>query len=170
MRGGKRVRKDDPRVEAYGSLDELNSLLGTVLAALPQGTATPLGEELELVQHELFSLGAEVAGSGAANPPLRLLEARHVEALERSTDRFMEPVGPLRHFVLPRGTPLAAQLHVARTVARRAERALVRLDAAEPLRPVILAYVNRLSDLLFAMALWVNHEEGRPETAPDYTR
>jgi len=167
LRDGARLPKDSERVQAYGDLDELNSYLGLVVTVLPSELA-PVREVVRRVQHELFILGAEIATSPAEAPRPPLIEKRHVERLESDIDRYSEVSSSLRHFVLPQGGPPAAALHVARTVARRAERSLARLNRREPLRPASLAYMNRLSDLLFALSLWVNHEQGVPEVPPDY--
>ncbi len=167
--GGRRVSKDDPLVVACGELDELCSHLGLAQADVPPDLV-PLAAILERVQHEIFILNAELATPKGAPPPAHRLEQRHVDRVEQEIDTFSEPFDAVHAFVLPRGTTMAARLHVARAVARRAERAVVRADRASPLRPVLLAYVNRLSGLLYAMALSVNLQSGFREVAPDYTR
>lgn len=162
--GGERVAKDAPRVEAYGTLDELNACLGMVLASLgadPAALHAPLGR----IQAELFDLGAELA-----TPPVRAedrlaarlarVSATEVEALEALIDRFEAQLSPLRSFILPGGTATAAALHLARTVARRAERRVVSLAAHEPVNPELLRYMNRLSDLLFVLARAANRAAG----------
>ncbi len=111
---------------------------------------------------------SELATPPGRPPPVQRIGARHVQRLERDIDRLEARAPPLTSFVLPRGAPAAAQAHVARTVARRAERELWRLHAAEPVGPEILQWTNRMSDLLFALALVLNHEAGVEETPPDY--
>lgn len=161
--GGRRVAKSVPRVAAYGEVDELSAVLGTGIAALPEASAER--PALEAIQRVLFELGAELAtppGSevGPGVPPIA---AERVSELETAIDALSERLAPLRHFVLPGGSRAGAALHVARTVCRRAERAVVRLAAVEPVRPEVLAYLNRLSDYLFVLARAVNAEEGASE-------
>jgi cob(I)alamin adenosyltransferase len=156
-----RVRKSAPRIEALGDLDEANAAIG-VARTLTAGDAS-LDPLLETVQHRLFDLGADLAAPGASGR----IGAADVEALETAVDRLQAETPPLRAFVLPGGTALAGALHLARTVARRAERALVRLaDAGEPVDPQAITYVNRLSDLLFAAARWANRDRGDIEWKP----
>ena len=162
--GGERVGKDVPRVEAYGTLDELNACLGVARAAV-EDLASELGPLLERLQSELFDLGAELATPPArrADPltaRLQVVEAGQVEALEAIIDGYEALLPPLRAFVLPGGTAAAAALHLARTVARRAERRIVSLDGLEPVNPELLRYVNRLSDLLFVLARTANRLSG----------
>ena len=152
--GPGRVLKCAPRVEAYGSVDELNAVLGVVRAHDTQGW---LAQELESLQSRLLSLGAELA---AADPAMlgnleRIADA-DVAGCERLIDRLEADLPPLKNFILPAGSPLAAQLHFARTVCRRAERRLVELQREETLSPVLVRYLNRLADLLFVMARWAN--------------
>jgi len=156
-----RVRKSAPRIEALGALDEANAAIGSA-RVLTIGEAA-LDGLLEAVQHRLFDLGADLAQPGASG---RVAEADTL-ALETEIDRLQADTPPIRAFVLPGGTALAAALHLARTTARRAERALVRLaDGGEPVDPLAIAYVNRLSDLLFAAARWANRERGDVEWKP----
>ncbi len=161
--GGGRVPKTHPRVRAYGSIDELNAVIGVVRAA---GPPQEIDGILERLQHQLFDLGAELAtpegASQAAAHVVRMTPDR-VAVLERDIDRFEAVLPPLRQFVLPGGTPAAAALHHARTVARRAEREIVELAGREPLNPELLKYVNRLSDLLFVLARAANHATGRQD-------
>jgi cob(I)alamin adenosyltransferase len=162
--GGARVRKDVHRVEAYGSLDELSACLGLAIAVLGPESAE-LSELLSRLQSELFDLGAELA-----TPPDRAgtrLAARipvagpaQVQALEAEIDRYEANLESLKTFILPGGSQAAASLHLARTVARRAERRIVTLAAEEPVNPEILTYVNRLSDLLFVLARTANRLSG----------
>jgi cob(I)alamin adenosyltransferase len=160
--GGQRAPKDSRRVEAYGTVDELNSQLGL---ALSTGLCERLTAELALIQNELFDLGADLAtpAESQARHPVPTIEARHVEKLEALIDELNAVVGPLANFVLPGGSPGAAQLHVARTVCRRAERQATGLARDEPIGPNVLPYLNRLSDALFVMARFENHQRGVTE-------
>jgi cob(I)alamin adenosyltransferase len=156
---GGRVLKSHPRVAAYGTLDELNAVLGLLRTQLPDRTLEDL---LDAIQRDLFVVGAELATAPSHRPPLRL-SAKRVTALERQIDDFQReaPTPPL--FVLPGGTPAAALAHLARTVCRRVERKVVALSQSEPVRPTILKYLNRLSDWLFAFALLLNRRAGVAE-------
>ncbi len=167
--GGVRVGKDSLRVEAYGNVDELSSHLGLVESRLGS-SFNEVTEILMRLQDELFIFGAELATPRGAKPPAHRIQDRHVQRLEEELDRLSAPLGAVESFVLPRGAPGAAALHVTRTVARRAERSLVRLSREEPVREVLLRYLNRLSDLLFALALTVNRASGFVERPPDYSR
>jgi cob(I)alamin adenosyltransferase len=160
--GGQRVPKDSLRVETYGTVDELNSQIGVALAA---GLCDRLTAELTLIQNELFDLGSDLAtpATSQARHPVPTVEPRHIEKLERLIDELNEVVGPLANFLLPGGSPGAAHLHVARTVCRRAERAVTTLAREEPIGPTVLPYLNRLSDALFVMARFENHERGVSE-------
>jgi len=155
--GGQRVPKDSQRVEAYGTVDELNSQIGVALAT---GLCDRLTTELTVIQNELFDLGADLAtpATSQARHPVTTVEARHIEKLERLIDEFNEVVGPLTNFLLPGGSPGAAVLHVARTTCRRAEREATTLSREEAIGPTVLPYLNRLSDALFVMARYENHE------------
>ncbi len=157
--GGQRVPKDAQRVATYGTVDELNSQIGVALAT---GLCERLTAELPLIQNELFDLGSDLATPAAsqARHPVPTVEPRHVEKLERLIDELNEVVGPLANFLLPGGSPGAAQLHVARTVCRRAERAATTLARDESIGPAVIPYLNRLSDALFVMARYENHERG----------
>ncbi len=155
LSGGRRTRKSDLRIEALGAVDEANAALG--MARTHTGADAVLDPILETLQHRLFDLGADLASPGAAG---RLSQA-HIDALETFIDRLEEDVEPLRVFILPGGTPAAAALHLARTVARRAERALVRLDdSGKTADPAALMFLNRLSDLLFVAARYANRAVG----------
>ncbi len=169
--GGRRVPKNDPRVSAYGAVDELNAVLGVTRAAGPPESIAPV---LEKLQHYLFDLGSELAAPPEAGTAA-IAHASHVtsawvEALEREIDRFDDVLPPLRAFILPGGTPAAAALHLARTVARRAEREVVTLAAREPVNPELLKFMNRLSDLLFVLARAANHAAGYPDVEWRQTR
>ena len=151
---GTRVPKDSLRVEAYGTVDELNSAIGVLLATpeLPPGVAACLTE----VQHELFDLGGELCIPGH-----RAITAGHVTRLESSLDEFNDSLPPLKEFILPGGGPAAAACHMARAIARRAERRVWTLLRVESVSPEVAKYLNRLSDLLFVMArVLARHERG----------
>ena len=152
---GTRVQKDSLRVEALGAVDELNSVLGVLLAeAVPED----VGSQLTAVQHDLFDLGGELSIPGH----LAMTDAQ-VARLEAQVERHNASLGPLKEFVLPGGTRAAAFAHVSRTVCRRAERALVHLAATEPVSDAARKYLNRLSDLLFVLARALNHAAGRSD-------
>jgi len=161
--GGQRVRKSALRVEAYGELDELNACLGLALAAEADA---PTANLLIEIQRHVFALSARLAdardGAEAPTEKTAFPEA-HVARLERAIDLAEEALPPLRTFVIPGGTEVAARLHLARTVCRRAERRLVALAGTENVPAVFLAYLNRLSDLLFVLARAANHQAGVPE-------
>jgi len=160
--GGQRVPKDSRRVVTYGTVDELNSQLGVALAT---GLCERLATELSVIQNELFDLGSDLCwpSDDPRRSRIPTVEARHVEKLERLIDEFNDAVGPLTNFLLPGGSPGAAHLHVARTICRRAEREAVRLGRDEAIGEHVLPYLNRLSDALFVMARYENHERGVPE-------
>jgi cob(I)alamin adenosyltransferase len=153
--GGPRVRKDHARIDAFGTVDELNSHLG-LIRTLP--AARDLDTLLRRIQCELFDLGAELATPGDAAERIGI---EHVEAIEQAIDRYEAQLEPLKCFILPTGTPLSAAIHVARTVCRRAERRVVAL--ASQLDTVIpsnaIEYLNRLGDLLFVLARHANKQE-----------
>jgi cob(I)alamin adenosyltransferase len=159
---GERVPKTSARITAYGTIDELNAQLGLVLAAEP---AAELAEPLRRIQNELLHAGAQLsmAGSGGAAPPGPQIEARHVAELEKLIDGLNAQLEPLKNFVLPGGHAAAAQLHVARTVCRRAERLTVKLAKQETIAEHVIPYLNRLSDLLFVMARYQNKLAGVDE-------
>jgi cob(I)alamin adenosyltransferase len=158
--GGPRVSKDAPRIEAYGTVDELNSVLGLVRTLLEPGDVDAL---VERIQNELFSLGAQLATPNPTAHQTALIGSSQIAALEMAIDRYEAGLEPLRQFILPGGTPTAAQLHLARTVCRRAERRLVTLvsASAEPIAEELVIYLNRLSDLLFVLAREVNRAAGQ---------
>jgi cob(I)alamin adenosyltransferase len=162
LRSGQRAAKSSPRVEAYGTVDELNAQIGVVLAA---GPVRELLDALQHIQNELLQLGAQLSApdSDQHRTPGPQIEARHVTALEELIDRLAERLEPLKSFVLPGGTTAAAQLHVARTVCRRAERRVVALAESEPVEPQVVSYLNRLSDALFVMARFQNRMSGTSE-------
>jgi cob(I)alamin adenosyltransferase len=164
--GGDRVPKDHTRVAAYGDVDELNAAIGWALALDPADFERSL---LEAVQRDLFRIGAELA----TPEPAKLLRSRpdaeiganRVEALEQAIDGHAAVLPPLSRFILPGGTPKAAALHLARTVCRRGERSVVGLSHTSTVSPVILRYLNRLSDLLFMLARSANARAGRGDVA-----
>lgn len=160
--GGQRVPKDHLRVIAYGAVDELNSHIGVALA---MGLCEPLAAVLPEIQNELFDLGSDLAfvEEDKATYPLPQIEPRHITRLEDLIDEMTAAVGPLENFILPGGSLGAAQLHVARTVCRRAERDVAALAHEEKIGAHVLAYLNRLSDALFVMARYENFMRGAPE-------
>jgi cob(I)alamin adenosyltransferase len=155
---GSRVPKLDPRIEAFGTVDELNSLIGLALAAGPGGQR----ETLERVQNDLFDLGADLSVPYEAVGRLRVEQAA-VNRLEADCDAYNAGLEPLKSFVLPGGTEAAARLQVARTVCRRAEREALAASERFEVNPLALVYLNRLSDLLFILARAANAEAGEPE-------
>lgn len=164
--GGQRVLKCHPRVAAYGDVDELNAVLGVCAA----GCADPeMAGTLARLQSELFVLGADLAtpyeeGEQVGSRKVQRVSEGMAAALESLIDHYERDAPPLTHFILPGGTPLAAQLHLARTVCRRAERGAIAASGKESLNPEAIVYLNRLSDLLFVMARAANHRAGHPET------
>lgn len=156
---GGRVAKDDFRVEAYGTIDELNSFVGKAMTELTDEKFADISADLETIQNELFDGGGDLAN---------VMKERHyklgdesVEVLEERIDKLMEEAPPLERFILPGGSPAAATLHIARTVTRRAERVTVTLmNAADDVSPVVQRYLNRLSDYLFVAARIVNARQG----------
>ncbi|MEO8277822.1 MAG: cob(I)yrinic acid a,c-diamide adenosyltransferase [Thermoanaerobaculia bacterium] len=156
---GARIAKDHLRVDCYGTVDELNSQLGVVLCQSP---SLGLAASVSRIQNELFHLGADlcVTEVDKLKRPLPRIEERHVTALEQLIDSWNERLAPLENFILPGGSAVAAALHVARTVCRRAERLLVTLARQEPVGVWTLPYLNRLSDALFVLARAANLESG----------
>lgn len=153
--GGVRVPKDDLRIRTYGTIDELNAVLGLALAEM--GSSTELNAKLTRIQRELFQLGAELATPRGKDVPTTLIQSAQIEAMESEIDSMEAVLPPLKNFILPGGGKAAALLHLARTICRRAERDLTSLHRAEPQRPIVLQYVNRLSDYLFVVARFSNH-------------
>jgi len=168
LAGGQRVRKDDPRIEAYGTIDELNSFIGlTRETVLASGEAVAeLGSILLRIQHELFNAGSILATLPQdVHPRQARITDADVDRLESEMDRMNEGLPVLRSFILPGGCALNAQLHICRTICRRAERICVTLsDQADP---AIVRYLNRLSDALFVWSRWASHRLGIPETLWD---
>ncbi|MCU0727967.1 MAG: cob(I)yrinic acid a,c-diamide adenosyltransferase [Planctomycetes bacterium] len=162
--GGRRVRKDDPRVGAYGEVDELNSALGLAASLLADDA---LNGEIREIQRDLLTLGADLAtppdaSPGAAARAVRIAPERSAR-LEGQIDRYEAENVPLTRFILPGGSPGAAALQLCRTVCRRAERAVVSLSASEEVNPAAVVYLNRLSDFLFVLARFVNRRAGIEE-------
>jgi cob(I)alamin adenosyltransferase len=164
--GGKRVRKDNMRVEAYGAVDETNAYIGFARAAIHEGSSGSrevlnfIDSVLEPVQHKLFAIGANLAGSDDSK---YLVEEADLEFLEKSIDKMDEQVQPIKAFILPFGTDLSSRLHLARVMSRNAERRIVALSQTEPVNPNLLAYANRLSDFLFTLARFANKAQGTPD-------
>lgn len=153
--GGQRVQKDGLRVSAYGTVDELSSTVGVALAF---GAVEPLVAPLKRIQNDLFHLGSDlcVLEEDKEKMPVATIESRHVDMLETLMDHLAEELEPLQNFILPGGHPVAAHLHVARTVCRRAEREVVSLSREETVNPETVRFLNRLSDALFVMARYQN--------------
>jgi cob(I)alamin adenosyltransferase len=167
--GGRRVAKDSPRIESYGTIDELNSIIGLVRAfnaeKLGHGEAHRyLDEVLAKIQDELFDLGSELATpEDAAYAGMYRVGAAEVKRIEETIDHCQKDLAPLRSFILPGGGKIGAFLHQCRTVCRRAEREILRLSRAEDLSEWPLKYVNRLSDLFFVLARWMAKQAGEEE-------
>lgn len=158
-----RVSKADARVDAYGEVDELNACLGAARAA---GVDDEIASVLEQLQKDLFAVGARLADPSvriAARVTKASITDADVERLEHAIDHFEEGVPALRHFILPGGSQAGALMHLARTVCRRAERRVIALGPGAS-DPIVVVYLNRLSDLIFVMARAVNHRSGAPET------
>jgi cob(I)alamin adenosyltransferase len=152
---GRRVAKDDPRVEAIGAVDELNSALGLLATeVLPPDIRPTIAD----IQHELFDLGGELSIPGRV-----ALQESQVERLENQLDHLNEPLSPLKEFILPGGCRAAAMTHLARAVCRRAERRVIALARTETVNPVAIRYLNRLSDFLFVLARALNRAAGQPD-------
>jgi cob(I)alamin adenosyltransferase len=164
--GGRRVRKDDTRVEAYGEVDELSAVVGFAIVASEGAADRKVAERLRVVQEDLFAIGAHLATPegvrGAANhlPPLPI---ERVAEMEEWIDEADERLPPLRNFILPGGTESAARLHLARAVCRRAERRVLALGASASIDGTIIVYLNRLSDLLFTLARAANANAGQED-------
>ncbi|MCZ6552000.1 MAG: cob(I)yrinic acid a,c-diamide adenosyltransferase [candidate division NC10 bacterium] len=156
---GRRVPKDSLRIEAYGTVDEMNSHIGAAMAA---GLDQDLQRELARVQNDLFHLGSDLCIPEEDKARLKVprIEQRHVDALEQLMDRLSADLPPLENFILPGGSPGASHLHIARTVCRRAERLVIALSRKEAVGPFAVKYLNRLSDALFVMARYENMRRG----------
>lgn len=169
LAGGQRVPKDAVRIEAYGTVDELNAFIGLACVTCHEDTAQAgrlgkLTEILRRVQHELFNLGSQLSTLPKdLHPKQARITSAEIEQLEREIDAMNEELPALRSFVLPGGTRLNAELHAARTICRRAERLTVALTRVEEAPPEAVKYLNRLSDALFVWSRWANHVLGVPE-------
>ncbi len=161
--GPERVSKDDPRVEAMGAVDELNAVLGMTLAAQKNRV---IREALLKIQDDLFTVGAELATPRNSESKVPKVTTEYVTRLESIMERL--DVGSVKEFLLPRGSEALARLHWARTVVRRAERRVVALAHKEPVNPELLRYLNRLSSLLYQMAVWLQTREKRTKEHPTY--
>ena len=166
---GERVPKDSPRLDAYGTVDEVNSVIG---AAIASGLSPAVAEALRGIQNDLFHLGADlcVPEEDKLRMPVPQIGPDHVAALEDLMDRLSEGLAPLENFILPGGSPGAGALHVARTVCRRAERHVVTLSRSEKIPAHAIPYLNRLSDALFVMARYENRRSGVPDVLWDSRR
>ncbi len=163
--GGARVSKASIRVEAYGDVDEVNSIIGLARACVQDAE---VDEVLGVIQNDLFTLGADLASPSGIDVPR--IQASFVETLEELSDRFLTELEPLKEFILPGGSQAGATLHLARTVARRAERRAVKLSEEEDVNGPAIVYLNRLSDLLFILARVMNHRGAIPEKMTDFSK
>ncbi len=158
--GGVRVSKTDPRVVAYGCVDELNAAIGVAVSV---SIDEEMRAHLQNIQSELFVIGAELATPSTGKTQAQLAQSS-IDAIEGLIDSADGACSPLTQFILPGGCPSAATLHLARTVCRRAERAAIELASQEPVRDCVIVYLNRLGDLLFALARLANQRADHPET------
>lgn len=158
--GGQRVLKSAKRISAYGTIDELNSILGLAEAF---GLSTESAERIENVQRHLFVLGSDLATPSTSKARIDRIGGAEVEFLENAIDEMEMSLEPLKNFILPGGSPAGAVLHVARTVCRRAERITIECSQEEDISEVAIQYLNRLSDFLFVLARYENHISGKPE-------
>ena len=174
--GGQRIAKDSVRIESYGTVDELNAVVGTARAANEESPVAAVAKEdrqrvdalLSRIQNELFNLGSDLATlPGDRHPKQPVIEKRHVLFLEQTMDLLNEELPELTSFVLPGGGAVSSALHQARTVCRRAERVVTTLARQEEIGEHCLVYLNRLSDLLFVLSRWVARAYGRPEVLWD---
>lgn len=171
--GGGRVGKSDPRIECYGTIDELNAAIGLAAAAVDGAIASAeadprpdaMGESLREIQHELFNIGSHLAtpADSPSADKLPLLEDKMISRLETQMDQADEQLPKLRQFILPAGDEAACRLHLARTICRRAERRVVAFAVDRPVSPLIITYLNRLGDWLFVMARLANLRSGRED-------
>jgi cob(I)alamin adenosyltransferase len=158
--GPKRVRKDDPRVEAYGSIDELNSVLGVVMAGSKDRSLT---SSLKEIQKMLFIAGGDAATELGSSQRVPRIEASHIARLEKMTDELASSIPPLTNFILPGGSPTGAALQWTRAVCRRTERRVVAASASQDLNPELVPFFNRLSTYLFNLARWANRRAHKRE-------
>ena len=164
--GGQRIPKDSPRIVAFGTVDELNSAIGVAAAT---GLHRKLAQMFRRIQNDLFHLGSDLCVLEEDKKKIKIpqIEERHIKLLEACIDDLQEALKPLANFILPGGSPGAAQLHVARCVCRRAERCILSLSRCEPVGKYALIYLNRLSDLLFVMARYENLKRGAKDVLWD---
>ena len=163
--GGNRVKKSHPRVSAYGTLDEANSVIGLAISFIPESESTILAR-LNRIQNELFVVGSELATQQGVSSSIVLIDEKAVQQLELEIDDMEAQLEPLQNFILPSGSSAGSALHLARTVIRRAERECVelKLNSGENVRDEVIHYLNRLSDYLYVMARNVNKKLGKMET------
>ena len=159
--GGKRVEKNSARIKAYGEVDELNSLIGTIIAQFSE--VEPLKEKLLRIQKELFVLGSDLATPLTIKTKIPRITKNYVIRLEREIDKWSASLPQLKNFILPGGGKIGAKLHLARAIARRTERSIAELGRTEKINKTALIYINRLSDWLFTLARYVNKQEGITE-------
>jgi cob(I)alamin adenosyltransferase len=160
--GAKRVRKDDPRVEAYGTIDELNSVLGVIVASSKEGALT---SSLKKVQRMLFVSGADAATELDSPQKVPRIRSSHTAKVERMTDDLLAKLPTLDNFILPGGSPTGSMLHLARTICRRAERRVVTASRSQEMNPELVPFFNRLSSYLFDLSRWENKRAGIEEEA-----
>lgn len=165
--GGPRVSKSSTRIAAYGSVDELNAVVGAVRSLLAEEIFRDLDEALSRLQNNLFVLGADLATPLEARVEIKRVRKEEAAAIECQIDLLEEELPELRQFILPTGVAAAAQFHIARTVCRRAERAVVELAASESINPECVRFLNRVSDYLFVAARWINLKSGRDDETWD---
>lgn len=175
LAGGQQVWKDSLRVEAYGTVDELNALLGVTRAMWLAGTREPMreqiGKELRWMQNKLFDIGGLLATKpGQSFPNMPSVDMADVSRLEDLIDGWQKDLQPLKEFILPGGGAVASSIHLARTVCRRAERHCVTLMRQEQVDHAVIIYLNRLSDALFVLARWTAHRLGEPELLWERTK
>lgn len=151
--GGSKIIKSSPRIEAYGNVDELNSILGVVISLMPNNCKNE-SIKLKKIQNDLFIAGADLAAPIEINSPR--IQKNHVDNLENLIEKYLKKLKPLKEFILPGGCTAAAQTQLARTIARRTERSIVKLSQNNKINPLLLIYFNRLSDLLFVLARYIN--------------
>ncbi|MCK3684854.1 cob(I)yrinic acid a,c-diamide adenosyltransferase [Maribellus sp. YY47] len=165
--GGTRVKKYAPRLEAYGTIDELNSLLGVIRSL---EVPAEIVDFLIQIQNKLFNIGSRLASDEKGDEFTSKLAVRNedIEVLEQAIDRYQEGLPELRNFILPGGELSVAQCHVARTVCRRAERRIVEFSEQEKVQPELIKYINRLSDFLFVLARYLGQQKGAKETPWQY--
>ncbi|MDP3990609.1 MAG: cob(I)yrinic acid a,c-diamide adenosyltransferase [archaeon] len=159
------IPKDDPRIEAFGALDELNSVIGLTLCYIEE---EKLRETLTKIQNDLFQVGADLGGSLLEDETVPRISKEHVEELEQTIDVLHEKLGMPTKFVIPGGTKQSAFLHLCRVITRRAERSLVKVSSVISFNPELLKYINRLSDLLYVLARDANKEVNVKEQQPIY--